>query len=108
MIDLHYIKDANLISARSHAIEFEKVEHLCAELKALVEALVGAAAASSIWLPLMEKLEDHLTTFLIHVWPLPKDPVVMLLLEQASDAMAQARHFKEALFVKADAESATR
>lgn len=107
MIDLHYIQDANLISARSHAIAFEEVEHLCAELKALVDSLVGAAASGRIWLPLVEKLEDHLTTVLVHVWPLPKDPVVMMLLEQASDTMAQARRFKAQLSLKTGGESAT-
>lgn len=91
MIDIHYIQDANLISARFHAIEIEEVETLCFELKALVESLGGAAASSKMWLPLVEALEDRLIAVLVHVWPAPTDPVVMMLLEEASCAMDRAR-----------------
>lgn len=94
MIDIHYIQDPNLISARFHAIEIEEVETLCFELKALVEFLGGVAASRKMWLPLVEKLEDRLITVLVHVWPAPKDPVVMMLLEEASCAMDQAKQIK--------------
>ena len=91
MIDIHYIQDANLISARFHAIEIEEVETLCLELKALVQSLGGVAASSKMWLPLLEELEDRLIAVLVHVWPVPKDPVVMTLLAEASYAIDHAR-----------------
>lgn len=93
MFDLQYIQDENLISARFHAIEIEEVETICFELKALVESL-GDVALSKTWLSMVEKLEDRLIAVLVHVWPAPKDPVVIMLIREASCAMNHAKQIR--------------
>ncbi|WP_332848237.1 hypothetical protein [Massilia sp. S19_KUP03_FR1] len=91
MVDIHYIQNENLISARFKGIKIEEVEKWCAELRELVGSLSGESTLSKLYLPLIEKLEDRIIAVLIHVWPVPKDPVVMMLLEVASGAIHQAR-----------------
>lgn len=98
MIDIHHIQDANLISARFHAIDLE-VEALCGELMALLDALLDSAdaALTRLWMAAVDVIEDRLTTLVIHVWPSPKDPVVVGLRAAASSMVDRARLVKAQL-----------
>lgn len=98
MIDIHHIQDVNLISARFHAIDLE-VEALCGELMALLDALLDSAdaALTRLWMAAVDVIEDRLTTLVIHVWPSPKDPVVVGLRAAASSMVDRARLVKAQL-----------
>jgi len=100
MIDIHYIQDANLISARFHAIDLD-VEALCGELAALLNAPAekADAALQKVWMAKAEKLEDRLTEVLIHVWPNPMDPVVLSLRALAANVVDRAGQAKARLLL---------
>lgn len=98
MIDIHHIQDANLISARFHAIDLE-VETLCGELRALLDALLDSAdaALTRLWLAAVDTIEERLTTLVVHVWPSPKDPVVVRLRAEACRMVDRARYVRAQL-----------
>jgi hypothetical protein len=71
MIDLHYIHDLNLISARLHGVDLD-IEQRGAELERLLPRGDGARAA-------LLSIENALARLILHDWPLPHDPVVCQL-----------------------------
>lgn len=99
MTDLYYIQDANLISARINAIDLD-VDQLCSELMAMLRSMCekADAALNRMWLAEVEKLEERLMSVLIHVWPSPKDPVVVELRAEASSVIDQSSRLKATLF----------
>lgn len=77
MIDLHYIHDLNLISARFHALDLD-VEAQCDELLPLLDP--GGATdrlLQRIRMAKMRRIEHELARIVTHVWPCPEDPVVV-------------------------------
>jgi hypothetical protein len=75
MIDLHYLHDLNLISARLYDVELD-VERLGADLERLAATGEGGRVA-------LLAIENALAKIVIHDWPLPDDPVVRQLREAA-------------------------
>jgi hypothetical protein len=71
MIDLHYIDDLNLISARLHDLDLD-VERLGADLERIVGDGEGARGARL-------SIERALAKLVVHDWPRPYDPVVRQL-----------------------------
>jgi hypothetical protein len=71
MIDLYYIHDLNLISARLHGVDLD-VEQRGAELERLLPGGEGARAA-------LLSIENGLARLILHDWPQPHDPVVCQL-----------------------------
>ena len=99
MTDLYYIQDANLISARVNAIDLE-VDQLCGELMTMLRSMCEKAdlAWNKMWLAEVAKLEERLMSVLIHVWPSPKDPVVIELRAEASSVIDQASRLKASFY----------
>lgn len=77
MIDLQYIHDLNLISARFHALDLD-VETQCKELLPLLEPEDAAdRLLQRIRMAKMRRIEHELARIVTHVWPCPEDPVVV-------------------------------
>jgi hypothetical protein len=75
MIDLYYLHDLNLISARLYDVELD-VERLGADLDRFAADGEGGRDA-------LLAIENALAKIVIHDWPLPDDPVVRQLREAA-------------------------
>jgi hypothetical protein len=80
VIDLHYIHDLNLISARFHALDLD-VETQCEQLLPLLDR----AAVTD---PLLQRIR-----IVTHVWPRPDDPVVLELRALAAATVDQVREY---------------
>jgi hypothetical protein len=75
MIDLNYLHDLNLISARLYHVDLD-VEQRRVELECLLGGGDGGRVA-------LLAIESALARIIVHDWPLPDDPVVRELRAQA-------------------------
>jgi hypothetical protein len=75
MIDLNYLHDLNLISARLYNLDLD-LEQRRVEL----ERLLGGGEGGGIAL---QAIESALAKIIVHDWPQPDDPVVRQLRAQA-------------------------
>lgn len=91
MIDIHYIHDLNLISARFHAVDLD-VEQRCAELLPLLDASDTDPLLARIKMAQVRRIESQLAQVLIHVWPRPDDPVVHKLRAAAAVMVDRVRN----------------
>jgi hypothetical protein len=81
--DIFAIDEANLISARRHAIDLD--------LPTLWYTMLGTdgkppAPQESVRYDLLDRialLRNRLTAVIVHAWPRPRDPVVMALRQEA-------------------------
>lgn len=91
MIDLHYIHDLNLISARFHTLNLD-VETQCEELRPLLEPEDATdRLLQRIRMAKMRRIEQELARIVTHVWPRPEDPVVLGLRALAADMLERVR-----------------
>jgi hypothetical protein len=91
VIDLQYIHDLNLISARFHALDLD-VETRCEELLPLLEpADERDRLLQRIRVAKRRRIEQELARIVIHVWPRPDDPVVVRLRALAAAMVDRVR-----------------
>jgi hypothetical protein len=87
--DIFSIDDANLISARRHAVDLD--------LPTLWYTLLGTNGPPPLpgepvrydLLRRTELLKNRLTSVIVHAWPRPQDPVVQALRQEAIDMVRE-------------------